>query len=247
MKTSTLRFPALLLALACGGCASSDWQSDAGRILEQIQGQPGAAAALNDSEIVAGLREALAQGTTRAINQLGRTDGFWGDAGVRVPLPDPLTRYERTLRQYGQGARLDAFQLTLNRAAEQAVPQVADIFGAAVRQMSIADARAILSGQPDAATQYFRRVSSESLRQKILPIVQGATARVGVTQSYKQLMGQAGPVLQLAGYQAPDLDSFVTQKALDGLFVNIAAEEARIRQNPAARGSELLRKVFGAR
>lgn len=246
MTSTLLRTMPLLLALGSAGCASSDWQGGAQRILDGMQ-QPATSAALNDSEIVAGLREALAQGTTRAINQLGRSDGFWGDAGVRIPLPDPLARHERTLRQYGQGARLDAFQLTLNRAAEQAVPQVADIFGAAVRQMSIADARAILAGQPDAATAYFRRVSSDSLRQKILPIVQGATAQAGVTQSYKQAIGQAAPLLQLAGYQAPDLDAFVTQKALDGLFTSIAAEEARIRANPAARGTELLRRVFGSR
>jgi len=236
----------LLLASSAAACAG-DWQGEAGRILQQVVQQPGTQAALSDSEIVSGLREALAQGTTRAVNQLGTSDGFWKDAAVRVPLPAPLSGAEQTLRQFGMGARVDEFHLTLNRAAERAVPQVANIFGDAVRQMSLQDARSILAGSQDAATRYFQRVSTDSLRQKILPIVRNATAGVGVTQSYKNLTAQAGPFLQLAGKGVPDLDTFVTDKALEGLFTTIAAEEARIRQNPAARGSEILQRVFGSR
>jgi hypothetical protein len=243
-----LRFLPLLFVLTAAGCASdSGWQGEAGRILQQVAQQPGATMALDNSEIIAGLREALAQGTSKAINQLGRNDGFWKDVAVRIPLPEPISGMEKTLRQFGQGARVDEFHLTLNRAAERATPQVADIFSNAVRQMSVADARAILQGPQDAATRYFQRTASDTLRQKILPIVQNATAGVGVTQSYKQLISQAGPYLQLAGRSTPDLDSFVTDRALDGLFTTIAVEEARIRQNPAARGTELLRRVFGSR
>jgi hypothetical protein len=243
-----LRFLPLLLVLTAAGCASdSRWQGEAGRILQQVAQQPGATTALDNSEIIAGLHEALAQGTSKAINQLGRNDGFWKDVAVRIPLPEPISGMEKTLRQFGQGARVDEFHLTLNRAAERATPQVADIFSNAVRQMSVADARAILQGPQDAATRYFQRTASDTLRQKILPIVQNATASVGVTQSYKQLTAQAGPYLQLAGRSTPDLDTFVTDRALDGLFTTIAVEEARIRQNPAARGTELLRRVFGSR
>lgn len=235
-----------VLSLLLSGCAG-DWQGEAGRVLQQMSQQPGATAVLDNSQIVAGLREALAQGTTRAVNQLGRNDGFWQDPAVRIPLPGPIAGIEKTLRQLGQGARVDEFHLTLNRAAERAVPQVADIFGNAVRQMSVADARAILEGQPDAATRYFQRVSTDALRQKILPIVQNATTQVGLTQDYKSLMTRAGPLLQMAGKSVPDLDTYVTDRALDGLFTTIAAEEKCIREQPAARTSEILRTVFGSR
>lgn len=239
----TLRVLPFLLLTGCAG----DWQGEAGRVLQQVAQQPGGTAVLDNSQIVAGLREALAQGTIRAVNQLGRTDGFWRDAGVRIPLPAPIAGIEKTLRQFGQGAKVDQFHLTLNRAAERAVPQVADIFGDAVRRMSVADARAILEGQPDAATRYFQRVSSDSLRQKILPLVTDAMAQVGLTQEYKSLMTRAGPLLQIAGKSVPDLDRYVTDRALDGLFTTIAAEELRIRTQPAARTTELLRRVFGGR
>lgn len=243
MKKTAAILPVLLLA----ACASGDFNQGLNQVLGAMQQPGGAASALNESDIVQGLREALAQGTTKAINQLGRTDGFWQNAAVRIPLPDNIARFENTLRQFGQGAAVDEFHLTLNRAAEQAVPHVAEIFGNAVRQMSIQDARSILGGADDAATQFFRRTSTDALRTRVLPIVSNATQRVGVTQKYKQMVSSYGPMLQMAGVQATDLDDYVTAKALDGLFSGIAAEETRIRQNPAARTSEILRRVFGSR
>lgn len=233
------------LSLGLSGCATSDWEQGMGQVLGAIQ-QPGAAAPLAENEIIGGLREALAVGTTKAINQLGRTDGYWANAGVRIPLPPEMVKLEKSLRQFGQDKLVDDFHLTLNRAAEQAVPQVADIFGNAVRQMSIQDARAILNGSPDAATQFFRRTTSESIYAKVYPIVQTSTQRVGVTQQYKKLASSYGPLLKMAGVKNLDLDGYVTEQALAGLFTTIAQEEARIRQNPAARTSEILKRVFGA-
>lgn len=239
------RLPLLLLPLALCACPdSAEFQASTSRILEAMQTPQGAA--LSQGDILAGLREALAQGTTRAVGQLGQTNGFWQDAEVRVPLPDFLAKYEATARQFGFGPKLDEFQLTLNRAAEKAVPQVASIFGQAVSQMTVADASAILQGSDDAATQYFRRTAGGALYDKILPIVKNATAQVGVTQQYKQLSGSLGPILQMGGVQATDLDDYVTNQALDGLFTKIADEEKRIRENPAARTTELLKKVFGS-
>lgn len=235
----------LVVILGLGGCATADWQQGVGEVLGAIQ-RPAGPSALGEGEIIGGLREALAQGTTKAINQLGRRDGYWSNAGVRIPLPESMARFESGLRQLGQGRVVDEFHLTLNRAAEQAVPQAADIFGNAVRQMSIQDARGILSGSADAATQYFRRTTSESIYAKVYPIVQSTTQRVGVTQQYKQLASSYGPLLQMAGVKSIDLDRYVTEQALAGLFTTIAEEEARIRQNPAARGTEILRRVFGA-
>lgn len=246
----SLRISALLL-LAATGIAHADWKNELNKVWGAIQQNPQAQgiaqSALSDSEILKGLKEALAQGTTRAINTLGRSDGFWRNEAVRIPLPDTLLRVDKTLRKLGGGSLLDQFHLTLNRSAEAAVPQVADIFGNAVRQMSIQDVRGILSGQPDAATQFFRRTTSDSIYAKVLPLVQGATQKVGVTQQYKSLMTSYGPMLRVAGVQSTDLDSYVTRKAMDGLFVTIAEEEARIRQDPTARGSEILKKVFGAK
>jgi hypothetical protein len=243
-----MRYSSLLLVLMLASAsAHADWKSDLGQVWQQVQKNPQAAGQLNalsDSEVLSGLREALAQGTTKAINSLGKTDGFWQNASVRIPLPDTFTRAEGTLRKFGGGAALDEFHLTLNRAAEKAVPQVADIFGNAVRKMTIGDARGILGGAPDAATQFFRKNASDAIYAKVLPLVTSATKKVGVTQQYKQLTGSYGPFLQLAGIKNTDLDSYVTQKAMDGLFSTIAAEEANIRANPAARTTEILKKVF---
>jgi len=236
-----------LSALLLAPIASADWREELKKAAQILFEQPATQAALTDGDILKGLKEALAQGTTKAINSLGRSDGFWGNALVRVPLPDSLTRVERTLRKLGAGPSVDQFHLTLNRAAEQAVPQVADIFGNAVRAMTIQDVRGILNGTPDAATQFFKRTTSDSIRAKFLPIVQSATAKVGVTQQYKNLTGKYGSLLTMAGYKPVELDGYVTQKAMDGLFSTIAQEESKIRSDPAARTSEVLKKVFGAK
>lgn len=241
------RMPLAILVMLSVVPAHADWKSDLGQVWQQAQKNPQTASqinALTDKEVLSGLREALAKGTTNAINTLGKSDGFWQNAAVRIPLPDTFTRAEGALRRFGGGPALDEFQLTLNRAAEKAVPQVADIFGNAVRKMTIADARGILGGAPDAATQFFRKNASDAIYAKVLPIVTSATKKVGVTQQYKQLIGNYGPFLQLAGVKSADLDVYVTQKAMDGLFTTIAAEEANIRANPAARTSEILKKVF---
>lgn len=232
------------LFLICG-CADAGWRDELKKAAD-ILGQPAAQAALSDSDILKGLKEALAKGTTNAISSLGRSDGFWANQLVRVPLPDSISKIEKTMRTLGAGARVDEFHLTLNRAAEQAVPQVADIFGNAVRAMTIQDVRGILSGQSDAATQFFKRSTSDAIRAKFLPIVQSATSKVGVTQQYKGLTSKYGTLMSMAGVQAVELDGYVTQKAMDGLFSTIAQEEAKIRADPAARTSEILRRVFGA-
>ena len=228
----------------------ADRWKDALNSIKQAATQPGGAAGslatLSDGDIAKGLREALAQGTRTAVNNLGRSDGFWGNLAARVPMPPALNKLERTLRGLGLGATVDGFHLTLNRAAEQAVPVAADVFAQSVQKLSLSEVRGILTGPQDAATQYFRRTAGEALAVKFRPLVTQATARVGVTQSYKQMVKSAGPLAGALGAQA-DLDGYVTQKALDGLFVQVAAEEARIRSNPAARGSEILKKVFGAK
>jgi len=134
----------------------------------------------------------------------------------------------------------------MNHAAEQAVPLAANVFAGAITNMTIADAKSILTGPEDAATQYFRKSSETQLHEKFLPIVQDATEKTGVTMAYKNLIKQAGPMAAFLGADAGDLDGYVTQKSLDGLFKMIASEEKQIRQNPVARSTDLLKKVFGA-
>ncbi|MEO8809342.1 MAG: DUF4197 domain-containing protein [Rhodanobacter sp.] len=214
---------------------------------------------LPNSDIAAGLKEALAKGTTDAINSLGRNGGFWNNPKVRIPLPGKLDQAARLARQLGQGAKVDAFELSMNRAAEKAVPQVAQIFGDAIRRMTLNDARGILTGGSHAATDYFRRVAGDALTARIHPIVVKATASVGVTQKYKSFTagsggGELGNVLgkfgggkSHTGGSSLDLDDYVTRKTIDGLFSEIGAEEQSIRSNPGARTSALLKKVFGGK
>lgn len=205
-----------------------------------------AVAAVSQDEIALGLKEALGNGVQAAVKELGRPDGFLKNNTVKIPMPTQLLRVERLLRSLKQDALADEFIVTMNRAAEQAVPAAAAVFGEAVKQMTVTDARQILTGGEDAATQYFRRVGEPQLREKFLPIVREATQKTGVTATYKNLLAKAGPAASLLGSEATDLDGYITREALDGLFTMIAAEEKRIRQNPAARTTELLKKVFGA-
>ena len=220
-----------------------------------------AGSTLPASDVAAGLKEAVARGTTQAITQLGRDGGFWNNPAVRIPLPGALEQAGKLARQLGQGERVDAFEHSLKRAAEQAVPEVADIFGDAIRRMTLDDARGILAGGDHAATDFFRRTAGQALAARIRPIVAHATDSVGVTQKYKALMaGQGGGALGGAlgslgalsgghgksqGGGAMDLDQYVTDQALDGLFATIADQEQRIRRDPAARTTDLLKKVFG--
>jgi hypothetical protein len=212
---------------------------------------------LPEGDIASGLKEALAKGTTNAINSLGRDGGFWNNSRVRIPLPGKLEQAGKLARQLGQGARVDAFELSMNRAAEKAVPQVAQIFGDAIRKMTLSDARGILTGGDHAATDFFRRVAGDALTARIHPIVANATDSVGVTQKYKAFTaGNGGGALggalgSLGGHKSNkggsplDLDDYVTSKTLDGLFTEIGDQEQSIRHNPGARTTDLLRKVFG--
>ncbi len=241
---------ALLAAVSAASVVSSaagaDWKKLLERTLEGDAASGAASAALSNDEVVAGLKEALARGAERAVASLGQSDGFLGNAAVRIPLPESLRGVASVLETFGQQRYAEDFVRTMNRAAESAVPEAGPILGDAIRQMSVDDARTILDGPDDAATRYFRRVGEERLTARVRPIVTEATSRAGVTASYKQMVDRAGPAAGLVGGESLDLDGYVTGKALDGLFAVIAAEEKRIREDPAARGTDLLRKVFGA-
>jgi len=201
---------------------------------------------VSDSDISRGLKEALTKGVSTAVKVLGKDDGFLANDRVRIPLPNSLQKLEKGLRMAGQGRAVDDFVASMNHAAEKAVPIAIDVFVDAIKKMTFDDARNILmSGKDDSATQFFRRTSEEKLRLKFRPIVEEWTAKTGVTQSYKSMIGKAGFAAQFLGKDATDLDGYVTQKALDGLFLIVADEEKKIRKDPIGQTSALLRKVFG--
>jgi hypothetical protein len=209
---------------------------------------------LSQDQVVDGLKQALDKGVQQAIAQLGKPDGFLKDINVRIPMPEGLQKVDKTLRALRQDKLADEFVATMNRAAEQAVPEAASVLADSVKQMSIADAKSILTSTNNAATQYFRRTSETNLYARFLPIVKVATAKTGVTGAYKRMtdaaaggFGGLGALGTSAlGIKAPDLDDYVARKALDGLFFKIAQQEKLIRENPVARTTEILQKVFGA-
>lgn len=199
---------------------------------------------LSNTDVISGLKEALKKGTSIAVDNLSSEGGFLDHADVKVPIPSSLQPIASSLEMLGQGGLVESFQTTLNRAAEQAAPEAATIFSNTIQEMSIDDAANILNGADNAATEYFKQRSSEQLLEKFLPIVKQTTDSAGVTASYKQLISNAGSLGDFASSQSPDLDAFVAQKAVDALFLRIAEQEKLIRENPAARTSDLLKKVF---
>lgn len=201
---------------------------------------------VSDNEISGGLKEALSKGVTSAIKTLGKEDGFFKNVRVTIPLPKSLQKIEKVVRVAGQGKAVDELVLSMNRAAEKAVPVAVDVFVGSIREMTFDDARQILfSKEQDSATKFFRRTSEDKLREKFRPLVEDFTAKTGVTQKYKAMIGKAGFAAQFLGKDATDLDGYVTQKALDGLFMLIADEEKTIRKYPLGRTTSLLKKVFG--
>jgi len=200
---------------------------------------------ISNKDAVAGLKEALQKGAGNAVGQLGRADGFLGNERVKIPLPESLQKADRTMRRFGMGKYADELVVTMNRAAEAAVPEAKSLLIDAVKTMSFEDAKGILTGGDTSATEYFRRKTSAPLAAKFRPIVERATAQVGLARSYNNFAGTASRWGLLSQDQA-NLDDYVTQKALDGLFLMIADEEKAIRANPIQQGSKLISKVFGA-
>jgi Protein of unknown function (DUF4197) len=203
-------------------------------------------ALLSNEEVVSGLKAALAKGVENAVASLGQEGGFLRDLNVKIPMPDSLKKVEQTLQTLRQDKLADDFVSTMNRAAEKAVPEAAAVLGDSIKQMTVTDARAILTGTNNAATQYFRRTTETNLYERLLPIVKKATSETGVTSAYKQMMEKTGFAGSFLGNESADIDAYVTHKALDGLFVKIADEEKLIRESPVARTTDLLQKVFGA-
>lgn len=209
--------------------------------------QAGAAGldSLSGNDTAAGLKEALTRGADIAVGQLGKKDGFLGDKRVRIPLPESAKTVEKAMRALGMKKQADELVETMNRAAEMAVVEARPILVNAVKTMSFDDARGILTGGDDAATQYFKRTTSQDIAARFLPIVKTATAKVDLAGQYNRYAGQAAK-LGLLDKRDADLDSYVTYKAMDGLFFMIAEQEKAIRKDPVGTGSAMIKKVFGA-
>lgn len=198
-------------------------------------------AAVPDSRVALGLREALKVSAANAVTRTGRIDGFFKNEAIKILMPERLRSVERGLRAIGYGNKVDEFILAMNRAAERAAASAKPIFVDAVQKMTIDDARGILTGGDTAATEYFRAHTEEGLGMAFLPIVQQATGEFGVTRQYKDLVQG----LPFGNAQAPDIDEYIVGKTLDGLFTVLGDEEKKIRKDPAARVTAILREVFG--
>jgi len=200
---------------------------------------------LTQRDALAGLKAALERGSRAAVAELGRTDGFFGNPQVRIPLPESLERTEKLARRLGFSNEVDELVVAMNRAAEAAVPEARKLLLDSVKKMTVQDAKGILTGGDTAGTAYFRRTADKTLHDRFLPIVSTATEKVGVAQRYKELARPAA-ALGLVKTEHADLDEYVTQKALEGLYFMLGEEEKKIRKDPVGTGSAILRKVFGA-
>jgi hypothetical protein len=205
-----------------------------------------ALASLSSDQIASGLKEALSAGLKRAVDSLGQTNAFLTNDLVRIPLPKQLSVLTNSLIKLNQGPLIDQFEAAMNHAAEQAIPVASTVFFDALKNMSVSDATALLeSKSKTAATEFFQEKCSKDLTEKLMPIIQKATEQVGVTSAYKKLMDKASFGAKFLANSSLNLDRYVTGKALDGLFVVVGEEEKRIRENPQARVTDLLQKVFG--
>jgi len=234
----TSRFLALLAVVLL--CTAST-QAQAGDLSKRLG--LGSSSQLSDEKVSSGLKEALQVGTSNAVKLTGKPDGFFKNEAIKILMPDKLRTVEKGLRAVGYGPQVDEFILSMNRAAERSAPLAKEIFWDAIKQMTFDDARKILGGGDTAATEYFRGKTSDKLATAFRPAVEKAMNEVGATRRYKELVGQAQS-LPFVRTQALDIDAYVVTKALDGLFHVLGEEEKKIRKNPAARVTNLLKEVF---
>ena len=198
-----------------------------------------------DGNVAAGLKEALAKGVSTAVQTLSRSNGYFGDSAVKILMPGKMQQAAELLSKAGYQKEVDDFILSMNRAAEQAAPKAKPIFEDAIKNMSFEDARKILNGGKTSATDYFKAKTSARLTQAFKPTISDSMNQAGVTHSYKALTDRYSSMVPFGKMDSFDLDTYVTQKAVDGLFIKVGQEEADIRTNPAARTTDLLKKVFG--
>ena len=239
-----------LIAGALFACLASAQMPSVDDLMKGVRSLPkspaggASAGAADDKTSAAGIKEALAVGTERAVKSLSQVDGYFGNAAVKILMPSSIQKVADVARMAGYQKQVDEFILSMNRAAEAAAPQAARYFGDAIREMTLEDVRGILTGGDTAATEFFRRKTHDKLYAAFKPVVSKKVGEVGATRAYKDMMGSFERV-PMMGKQSLDLDDYVTNKSLDGLFHMVGEQEKAIRSNPAARTTELLKAVFG--
>jgi hypothetical protein len=238
----------MVFGMAVAASASSDWLkkgTDAMKSLDTGGTKTSAALGtdLSTSDVIAGLKEALTVGSENVVQQLGQTDGFYNDPQIHIPLPEKLATVKSALDKVGMGSFADDLELKLNRAAEAATPKARELFMNAISQMTFQDARGILNGPEDAATQYFKKTMTPDLAKAMTPVVDDTLSEVGAVQSYDQMMGKYADLPFVPDVKA-NLTDHVVNKGMDGIFHYMAKEEAAIRTNPVKRTTDLLKKVF---
>lgn len=237
----------LLLLLLITTTAQADW----GKMLEDFKdagksmlGQESNTGDLSNDTMINGLREALEVGSRRAINSVGQDGGYLNNPKIRIPLPPRVQQASDIMKKFGMTQLAEDFETSINQAAEKAAPQATELMINAIKDMTIDDAKNILQGEDDAATRYFEGKTRPQLANLFSPVVDDSLNQVGATRYYNQLDQQMQAVPMLGQNLNMDLTGYVTEQALNGLFVMLAAEEQKIREDPAARSSELLKQVF---
>lgn len=229
------------ISLLLGACTAAQINQTLSDANKMISGDK----PLTTAEVGEGLKEALIKGISNGSDLASQIDGYFKNPAIKIPFPPDVKKVEDRLRQIGLGGEVDKFVMTLNRGAEDAAKEAKPIFIAAIKQMTINDAWAILKGEPDAATQYLKRTTSAELKNKFMPVIQNSLDKVSATKYYGDIVNKYNsiPLVQKVN---PDLNDYATDMAIQGLFTMIANEEKNIRQNPVARTTELLKRVFGS-
>jgi hypothetical protein len=230
----------LLLIFMMFVAGSTHGQTSLKKLKKALEGE-----SVTTEEVALGLKEALTNGISKGSDLVSQVDGYFKNPEIKIPFPPEVKQVETRLRQIGLGDEVDKFVLTLNRGAEDAAKEAKPIFVAAIKQMTIQDAWSILNGEADAATQYLKKTTSSLLKEKFKPVIENSLNKVNATKYYGDLVTSYNriPLVQKVN---PDLNEYATDKAIEGLFVMIAKEEKNIRENPLARTTALLKKVFGA-
>ncbi len=232
----------IIICIVAGACTTAQINQAVSEAEKALENQP---PALTTGDVAEGLKEALVKGISTGSDLVSQTDGYFKSPEIKIPFPPDVKKVEDKLRQIGLGNEVDRFVLTLNRGAEDAAKEAKPIFINAIRQMTIEDAWGILKGQPDAATQYLKRTTSAQLKEKFKPVIQSSLNKVSATKYYGDIINNYNriPLVQKVN---PDLNEYATDMAMQGLFTMIAKEEKNIRQDPVARTTELLKRVFGS-
>jgi hypothetical protein len=244
MNRTQLSSLAIVLVTTIGTVtAQADWLQKGKEMLNSAGGSSTVSSALSNEDVVAGLKEALSVGTEKVVTQLGAPGGFSDDPAIRIPLPESLQTVKSTLDKVGMGSMMDDLDLRVNKAAEAAMPKTKQLFINAISEMNLKDAKGILGGPENAATQYFQQKMTPDLKKEMRPVVDSSLAEVGAIQSYDNVMEKYKSIPFVPNVNA-DLSDYVVGKASDGLFHYLALEEASIRKDPTKRTTDLLKKVF---